>query len=65
MNCPRCEGLMMKERFQDIWDERGDINFDAWHCLVCGEVIDPVILTNRQNQVRPLLNRNRKLFAYH
>jgi hypothetical protein len=64
MNCPRCNGLMLVERFQDVWDDAGDIHFNALHCLVCGEIIDPVIMANRQNQMKPLANRNRKLMAY-
>lgn len=47
MRCPRCEGLMFEERFQDLRDDMGQINFHGWRCSACGEVIDPVILGNR------------------
>lgn len=64
MTCNRCSGLMILERYQDVLDEAGKINFHAWHCLVCGEVVDQVIVTNRRNQTKPLNNRNRKLMAF-
>jgi hypothetical protein len=64
MTCTRCDGLMMLERYQDILDEAGEINFNAWHCLSCGEVVDQVIVSNRRNQTKPLHNRNRRLMAY-
>lgn len=42
MKCHRCNGSMIYEKFQT---EEGD--FYAWRCIVCGEVIDEVILKNR------------------
>ena len=37
--CLRCRGLMVIEPCFD---------FLAWRCVQCGDVIDPVILQNRQ-----------------
>lgn len=59
MRCPRCKGMMVKERFQDIQDDTGQIYFHGWRCLVCGEILDPVIVTNRQQP--PVRRRQRKL----
>ncbi len=42
MKCHRCNGTMAFERF---YSEEGD--FLGWRCVVCGEVIDYVILVNR------------------
>ena len=39
--CPRCSGLMVDEWGQDLSDHR------AQRCVQCGEMIDPVILSNR------------------
>ena len=39
--CPRCNGLMVAEWCEDLSDYR------AQRCVQCGEVIDPVILSNR------------------
>jgi len=44
MRCPKCNGLMRMNRYQDAADF-----FNAWHCLICGEVIDQDILENRHN----------------
>lgn len=48
MQCPRCKGLMVDDWFQDVRDDTGSINFKGLRCLICGEVVDPVILHNRQ-----------------
>ncbi|MDH4304416.1 MAG: hypothetical protein OEV53_10185 [Nitrospira sp.] len=39
--CHRCGGLMVPEKVFEI----GSID---WHCISCGERIDPVILIHRQ-----------------
>jgi hypothetical protein len=45
MVCPRCEGLMLQEVFVDFIGTDG--SFEGWHCPVCGEIVDPVIASNR------------------
>ena len=40
--CPRCNGAMVYERFQDMLEM-----FYAWRCLNCGEIVDPVVARNR------------------
>ncbi len=50
MNCPRCAGVMLPERFQDIRDDSGQISFYGWRCVSCGEILDPVIVRNRQRR---------------
>jgi len=50
MNCPRCKGVMALERFCDLYDETGQLCFMGWRCISCGEVIDPVIVRNRQHR---------------
>jgi hypothetical protein len=35
MDCPKCKGLMMLERFSDFF-----LAFYAWKCVNCGAVID-------------------------
>ena len=44
--CARCGGLMVEEPCTDFWDDAG--NATVSRCVQCGEVIDPVILKNRQ-----------------
>jgi hypothetical protein len=42
MKCFRCSGPMAREMFFDT-SER----YWGWKCMLCGEIIDPVILNNR------------------
>lgn len=41
--CHRCGGILIQERVFELG------SFD-WHCVSCGERIDPVILAHRQAQ---------------
>jgi DNA-directed RNA polymerase subunit RPC12/RpoP len=41
--CHRCGGFMVPEKVFEI----GSID---WHCISCGERVDPVILAHRQTQ---------------
>jgi len=42
MRCNRCDGMMIYEKFYDHWE-----HFFGWRCILCGEIIDQVILKNR------------------
>lgn len=57
MNCPRCEGLMVRDDFLGLQDEMGQYTFAAWRCLICGEVLDPVILKHRSATSKPAVGR--------
>jgi len=47
MKCMRCGGAMIYEKFY------GDCeHFFGWRCVVCGEIIDQVILENRLVHIR-------------
>jgi len=46
MKCPRCNAPMRQERFYDFVR-----HFDAWQCPICGEVVDSVVLANRQRSL--------------
>ena len=59
MRCPRCKGMMVAERFQDLQDDTGQIHFNGFRCLACGEILDPVIVNNRLKP--PVQRRRRKL----
>ena len=47
MQCPRCVGLMIGEKFCDFQDDTGQLCFEGLRCLVCGEILDPLIIENR------------------
>jgi len=42
MCCHRCGGRMIFEKYYDV-----NNIFYGWHCVICGEIIDPVILLHR------------------
>lgn len=54
-HCARCGGLMVVEHYIDLQDDTGQIGLTAWRCMSCGEVIDPVILQNRERPAPNLL----------
>jgi hypothetical protein len=41
---------MVADRFTDLLDETGQITFGGWRCVLCGEIVDPVIVTNRMRR---------------
>ena len=48
--CPRCRGLMVGEFCMDLLNGVGGLEVLASRCVLCGEVVDPVILENRRIQ---------------
>ena len=42
VNCHRCGGVMAYEKFYAPHE-----HFWGWRCILCGEIIDQVILENR------------------
>ncbi len=42
IRCRRCQGRMAFEKF---YSEQN--SFFGWHCVICGEILDPVILLHR------------------
>ena len=59
MNCPRCTGLMVRGAFLYLQDEADQCAFATWRCVICGEVLDPVILKNRSAPPEPLVDHGR------
>jgi len=45
MKCHRCGSVMVYERFYGPHE-----HFGGWKCILCGEIIDQVILENRQTE---------------
>lgn len=46
MDCPKCKGMMMLERFSDFF-----LVFYAWKCIICGAIIDRTISNNRRKSL--------------
>lgn len=47
MTCPRCDGLMVRERYDDLELGSAGYEISGWRCLNCGAIIDPVITAHR------------------
>lgn len=52
--CSRCGGLMVSDFCMDLLNSTGELDFAAKRCVQCGEVVDPVILRNRETQQVPM-----------
>jgi len=48
MRCTRCEGLMVREKFEDLGAlGPNDYEYAGWRCINCGEIVDPVIAAHK------------------
>jgi hypothetical protein len=45
MSCSRCRGMMVREKYFG----QGE-SYSGWRCVNCGEIIDPLILDNRNGR---------------
>ncbi len=52
--CRRCGGLMVSEFCLDVFNSAGELDVMASRCVLCGDVVDPVILQNRKRQQETL-----------
>jgi len=52
--CTRCGGLMVQDFCLDVLGNIGEAEFTGKRCVQCGEVVDPVILRNRQLRQEPM-----------
>ena len=48
MRCQRCQGYMISDQFMDLRNVSGEIDFNGWRCLNCGDITDPVIVRHHQ-----------------
>jgi hypothetical protein len=55
--CTRCRGLMVNEFYMDLFDTGSESKFPPKRCVQCGEVVDFVILLNRQQSMQIQLTR--------
>jgi hypothetical protein len=51
MTCERCGGMSVAAHFEggQAWE------YDGWKCLICGNVTDPLIITNRGAQAHGVI----------
>lgn len=63
MECPRCKGMMVQDFFEDPRANSSALSLLGWRCIMCGEILDPVIALNRQSRPAPFVSRTRRKFA--
>lgn len=51
MTCERCHGLMVSERICDLRGMSSDLCADGYRCVLCGNLVDAVILENRRRAI--------------
>lgn len=64
MMCERCNGLMVSERIYDVQGMSSDLCVDGYRCLLCGNLVDTVILENRSRStdaVEPIMFRGPRM----
>ncbi len=59
MSCGRCAGLMKQIYLFDFNNETDKPFIEASQCLNCGEIVDRLILLNREDRPRPYLQKAR------
>jgi hypothetical protein len=66
MSCPRCDNLMVEETFVDLESDVHPLSFRGWRCVICGAIVDSLIVLHQTNRPEPLLHqpRTRKLVAW-
>lgn len=50
MDCQRCQGLMVPDRFVELFGDSVRNQMTGWRGVNCGELYDALILTHRDNQ---------------
>ncbi len=48
MTCQRCDGLMVRERYDDLDLGSAGYEISGWRCLNCGAIVDPLIAAHHQ-----------------
>lgn len=49
MRCQRCRGCMVRDHFMDVLNVSGEMDFEGWRCLNCGDITDPVIVRHQHS----------------
>ncbi|MEO6307647.1 MAG: hypothetical protein ABIO96_00360 [Nitrospiraceae bacterium] len=48
MKCARCDGLMVREKFEVFGLGSCGDEFSGWRCINCGGIVDLVIAAHRR-----------------
>ena len=49
MTCRRCNGLMVRERYDDLGLGSAGYEIFGWRCLNCGAIVDASIATHHHS----------------
>ncbi len=61
--CTRCGGLMVQDFCLDVLGNIGESEFAAKRCVQCGEVVDSVILRNREARQESMTVRSARVLS--
>ena len=53
MTCERCNGLMVREQICDLQGRSSSLCVDGYRCLLCGDLVDALILEHRKRSTAP------------
>ena len=59
MECRRCHNVMVREVFADRQYDAGPGAFIGWRCIICGAILDPLILKHQAAHPKPIAKRAR------
>ena len=59
MECRRCHNIMVREVFADRQYDAGFGAFIGWRCIICGAILDPLILKHQATHPKPIPKRAR------
>ena len=48
MTCQRCDGLMVRERYDNLELDSAGYEISGWRCLNCGAIVDALIADHHQ-----------------
>lgn len=59
MRCGRCDGWMTPYELVDLLDSI-EVACEAFRCVNCGEIVDPVLAANRSNRGRVAAGQSKR-----
>lgn len=60
MRCSRCNSFTVQEIFVDYQNDSGSMSFLGHRCVICGDVVDPMILRHRAGRATRIFSKTRK-----
>ena len=48
MTCQRCNGLMVREQYDNLELDSAGYEISGWRCLNCGAIVDALIETHHR-----------------